>query len=99
MQLIEEFILIAFLKLKVRDHCFRLIYRFFAELDSNYEYILAVAIAATSQSCAMKTKAIALAPAMAFSLAATLRKLLATLSNWRKRCPKDLPHVILLLLI
>jgi hypothetical protein len=28
---------------------------------------------------------------------ATLDKLLATLSNWRKYCPKHLPHVILLL--
>ena len=57
---------------------------------------LTVAVAAT-QSCARKTKAIALAPALAFSLAATLRKLLATLSNWRKYCPKDLSLAILLL--
>ena len=57
---------------------------------------LTVAVAAT-QSCARKTKTIALVPATAFSLAATLRKLLATLSNWRKYCPKNLSHVILLL--
>jgi hypothetical protein len=57
---------------------------------------LTVAVAAT-QSCARKTKTIALVPATAFSLAATLRKLLATLSNWRKYCPKDLSHAILLL--
>jgi hypothetical protein len=73
-----------------------LIYRFFTESGKNYKYILAVAIAAT-QSYARKTKAILLAPDTAFNLAATLLKLLATLSNWRKYCPKHLPHVILLL--
>jgi hypothetical protein len=68
----------------------------FLQSGKNYEWILGVAIAAT-QSYARKTKAISLAPDTAFNLAATILKLLATLSNWRKYCPKHLPHVILLL--
>jgi hypothetical protein len=48
-----------------------LIYRFFTELGKIHEYIVAAAIAAT-QSYVRKTKAIALAPATEFSLAATL---------------------------
>ena len=46
---------------------------------------------AAAQSCTGQTKAITLAPATAFSLASTLRQLLATLCNWRKCCPEDLP--------
>jgi hypothetical protein len=47
--------------------------------------IVAAAIAA-AQRYARETNAIALAAATEFSLAATLHKLLATLSNWRKYC-------------
>jgi hypothetical protein len=52
------------------------------------ELLVAFGQGQKTQSYARKTKEKALASAMAFSHAATLRNLLATLSNWRKYCPR-----------